>query len=390
MWVKAVSLLARLRRLAVYAALACAVLSPSARAGETLNVVFINPGKSGEIFWDMTCEAMRAAAARLDIHLEILTAERNHKKLETLGLEVVARERRPDVLVLVNEESAATPVVEAADRAGLKTFLLSNVFNEAERKRYGAPRTKLVHWIGALEPDIAAAGARMARHLLAAAVDGHGYSADGKIHLLALGGDDQTPNSVARTRGFVDEVAKRPDVRIDRLLYANWNANDARTLTARYLDWADHAGVRPAGVWAANDPMALGAIDALEAKGLSPGKDVGVVGLNWSADALAAIEAGKLLMSDGGHFLGGAYALVLLRDYADGCDFAAADAGAAQTFPLAAIDRSNLDQVKNLIVRREFQRIDFSRFLAGHGGVCGAYDFSLPAVLRAIGPAPGP
>jgi ABC-type sugar transport system substrate-binding protein len=357
----------------------------AAGARERLDIVFINPGKTGEVFWDMVSLAMRAAAVRLDIDLEILCAERNRKTLEALGLEAINRAHRPDFLILVNEESAATPVVEAADRAGVKTFLLSNAFIGEEANKYGPPRTLLVNWIGSLEPDMKAAGARMAHYLVDAAAKNRLYSDDGKIHLLALGGDDRTPNSIARTEGFFSALAASPEVTVDRLLYANWNNADARTLTARYLDWAEHAGLRPAGVWAANDPMALGALDAIEAKGLQAGKDIGVVGLNWSADALARIKSGKMIMTDGGHFLGGAWSLVMLRDYADGCDFA--PQGAARMFPLAAIDRDNLDQVEGLVVRREFERVDFSRFLAKRSA-CGVYDFSLAAVLKAVDAAP--
>ena len=354
----------------------------AAFAHDRLDVVFLNPGKTGETFWDMVSDAMRAAASQLDIDVEIVHSERNYQTLRRLGLEIVARPKPPQYLILVNEETAATPVVEAADKAGVKTFLLSNAFTGADAEKYGAPRTALPNWIGSLEPDMRAAGGRMGRALIEAAARGQRFSADGKIHLLALAGDDRTPNSIARTEGFTSYAASRPDVVVDRLLLANWNASEAETLTERYLTWAEHAGIRPAGVWAANDPTAFGAIDAIEKKGLEPGKDIGVVGLNWSPEALEKIKAGKMILTDGGHFLGGAWSLVMLRDYADGCDFALQ--GAARTFPLASIDQSNLADLARLMSGRKFDSIDFTTFLASGRGQCGVYDFSLNAVLRAI------
>ena len=170
---------------------------------------------------------------------------------------VVGRAAPPDYLIIVNEESAATPIVEAANGAGIKTLLLSNAFTGAEAQRYGAPRTVLRNWIGSLVPDTHAAGARMAKALVESATRNRWISADGKMHLLALAGDEKTPNSITRTAGFTSVTEGRPDVVVDRLLFANWNAIEAETLADRYFQWAKRAGIRPAGVWAANDPIAL-------------------------------------------------------------------------------------------------------------------------------------
>jgi ABC-type sugar transport system substrate-binding protein len=344
-------------------------------------VVFLNPGKSGEVFWDLVSDTMRAAGKQLKVDVEIINSERNRRMLNDLGMAIVNRAERPDYLILVNEESAATPVIEAANAKGIKTFLLSNAFTGEEAKRYGAPREVLENWIGSLSPDMQAASKRMAGALIEKAkLAGH-VSADGKLHLLALGGDELTPNSITRNDGFNAYVSTRSDVVVDRFLLANWNAAEAETLTTRYLDWAEHAGIRPAGIWAANDPMALGAIEAIASKGLEPGKDMAVVGLNWSPEALAAIKDGKLLLTDGGHFFGGAWSIVMLRDYADGCDFARE--GAAKTFPLASIDQSNLSMLAGIISERRFEAIRFEQFLASRNGRCGAYDFSLDALMRA-------
>jgi ABC-type sugar transport system substrate-binding protein len=324
---------------------------------------------------------MRAAGKQLKVDVEIVYSERNRRMLNDFGMAIVNRTERPDYLILVNEESAATPVIEAANTAGIKIFLLSNAFTGEEAKRYRAPREVLESWIGSLVPDMPAASRRMASALIETGKRAGRVSADGKLHLLALGGDELTPNSITRNDGFNAYVATRSDVVVDRFLFANWNAAEAATLTTRYLDWAEHSGIRPAGIWAANDPMALGAIDAIAKKGFVPGKDMAVVGLNWSPEALAAIKDGKLLLTDGGHFFGGAWSIVMLRDHADGCDFARQ--GAAKTFPLAAIDQSNLAGLAGIISERRFEAIRFEQFLASRHGKCGAYDFSLEALMRA-------
>jgi ABC-type sugar transport system substrate-binding protein len=332
----------------------------------------------------MVAETMAAAGRKFNMSVEVLRAERNYRTMQELGLGVVARANKPDFLILSNEESAAVPILEAADAAGIKTLLLSNSLIGADAERLGPPRATLKMWLGDITTDLQTAGARMANALISAARDANRQSADGKIHLLGIGGDEITPASIARNKGFEAAIAASPDVVVDRMLFANWTQSEAEALTANYLGWAARKNIRPAGIWAGNDPMALGAISAATAAGLAPGKDIQVVGLNWSDDALHQVETGGLLLTDGGHFLLGGWSIVVLRDYADGCDFA--DASTHVRGATSAITRTNLAPVHGLIRDRAFDRIDFARFRA-KAGRCGQYDFSVGALIASLSQA---
>lgn len=347
-----------------------------------LSVVFVNPGKTGEVFWDMVAKTMSAAGQRLGISVETLYAERNHRMMQHLGIEVTKRATRPDFLVLVNEEGAAVPILEAAEASGVKTFLLSNTLVGIDAELYGAPRTRLSTWIGSIVPDMDAAGARMAAALVAKARADDLRSRDGKLHFLAIGGDDTTPTSIARNTGMEREMARAADAVVDRMLLANWNAADAERITGNYLAWAARKGIRVAGIWAGNDPMALGALNAVAAANLTPGKDLHVVGLNWSLSALAEVEQGRMLLTDGGHFLMGGWSMVLLRDYADGCDFT--KDGPAVTYRTAAISGDAAGTMKEFIGKSRFDRIDFAKLRAKAGEQCTGYDFSVDAILRVL------
>lgn len=372
-------------RILLAAGMACAVLAPPghivAADAKSLNVVFVSPGKTGEVYWDMVAQTMQAAGRKLDAHVEVLTSERNYRIMQELGFGVVARADKPDFLILSNEESAAVPILEAAEAAGVKTLLLSNTLIGEDAKRLGPPRAKLTTWLGDITTDLQTAGARMANALIATARAEKWQSPDGKIHILGIGGDEITPASIARNAGLKLAVDAAPDVVVDRMLYANWTQSEAEQVTANYLGWAARKEIRPAGVWAGNDPMALGALRAITAAGLAPGRNIEVVGLNWSEEALREIRAGRLLLSDGGHFLLGGWSIVLLRDYADGCDFA--DASPRVEARTSAITRDNLASVSDLIKTRAFHRIDFTRFRA-KAGRCGRYDFSLDALISSL------
>jgi ABC-type sugar transport system substrate-binding protein len=375
----------RVLRILLAVGMACGALTPTGGAvaadAKPLNVVFVNPGKTGEVYWDMVAQTMQAAGRKLNAHVEVLTSERNYRTMQELGLGVVARADKPDFLILSNEESAAVPILEAAEAAGVKTLLLSNTLIGDDAARLGPPRQKLKTWLGDITTDLQIAGARMANALIGAARQGKWQSPDGKIHILGIGGDEITPASIARNAGLQLAVAAAPDVVVDRMLFANWTQSEAEQVTANYLNWASRKGIRPAGIWAGNDPMALGALKAIAAAGLAPGQDIQVAGLNWSEDALREIEAGRLLLTDGGHFLLGGWSIVLLRDYADGCDFAASSSHVE--VKTSAITRDNLASVGDLIKTRAFDRIDFTRFRA-KAGACGRYNFSVDALISSL------
>ncbi|MBR0827941.1 ABC transporter substrate-binding protein [Bradyrhizobium manausense] len=376
--------MSRLLSVLIAAGLACGLLASSGGAiagGAELKVVFVNPGKTGEVYWDMVSGTMKAAGRKLNMDVEVLVSERNFRTMQELGLGVVARADKPDFLILSNEESAAVPVLEAAEAAGIKTLLLSNTLIGADAARLGPPRAKLKMWLGDITTDLQTAGTRMANALIDAARSEKWQSPDGKIHILGIGGDEITPASIARNVGLDLAVAAAPDVVVDRMLFANWTQSEAEQVTANYLSWAVRKGIRPAGVWAGNDPMALGAIKAAVAAGLEPGRDLQIVGLNWSEDALREITAGRLLLTDGGHFLLGGWSMVLLRDYADGCDFGAVSPHVQ--VKTSAITRDNLSSVSILIKTRAFDQIDFVRFRA-KAGDCGQYDFSIAALIASM------
>ncbi|MBR0831876.1 ABC transporter substrate-binding protein [Bradyrhizobium manausense] len=374
-------------RILLAVGMAFGVLAPAGRViaadAKPLNIVFVNPGKTGEVYWDMVAQTMQAAGRKLNANVEVLTSERNYRTMQELGLGVVARPDKPDFLILSNEESAAVPILEAAEAAGVKTLLLSNTLIGEDAVRLGPPRRTLKNWLGDITTDLTTAGARMANALIGAARNEKWQSPDGKIHLLGIGGDEITPASIARNAGLQLAVAAAPDVVVDRMLFANWTQSEAEQVAANYLSWAQRKGIRPAGIWAGNDPMALGALKAVAAAGITPGESIQVVGLNWSEDALREIKAGRLLLTDGGHFLLGGWSIVLLRDYADGCDFAAGSPHVE--VKTSAITRDNLGSVAGLIKSRAFDRIDFARFRAKPGR-CGQYDFSVDTLISSLSP----
>src|SRR5262249_6920957 len=144
------------------------------------------------------------------------------------------------------------------------------------------------------------------------------FEPDGKLHMLAIAGDRSTPSSINRNLGMHRAVAEAPMVVLEEEVYAAWArenaAQQAESLYRRYPD------VKL--VWAGNDRMSFGAMAAWEKRGGKPGVHAWFSGVNPSTEALEAVKSGRLTSLAGGHFITGAWALVMIYDYHHGRDFA--------------------------------------------------------------------
>ena len=197
---------------------------------------------------------------------------------------------------------------------GRNSVMLLNGLSREQALIHGTPGSLHPSWIGSVIPDNHTAGKRMAAQLIKVAREG---SPTEQLHGLALIGDTRTPASIARNTGMLAGFSQDQNVHIDRILEARWNTRDAEHLTAQYLKWVSRSSGQNDLIWAANDAMAEGAILALESASLTPGVDVLVAGLNWSPEGISMVKDQRMLLTDGGHFMAGAWAMVMARDHAD-------------------------------------------------------------------------
>lgn len=346
-------------------------------------IVFINPGARGEDFWENVSLSMHAAAEQLGFELEVLWAGRNKFNMQKLGVAVAERDDKPAIMILVNEERAASPILQAAEKAGIKTIFLSNALSREEITEFEARNGPLKHMLGSVVPDLYQAGLRMARAMIEEADHRQLHSKDGKLHVVAIAGDEISNSSLQRNEGFLDYIKSRDDVTVERLLVANWNENEALQLMQRLLELMQRRQDRLAGIWAGNDPMAIGAMKALSGAGLVPGKDTVVVGINWSSAAIQRIKDREMLLSDGGHFLAGAWLIVALADYKKGCEIGVGNQARQLDLPTSALDATTDPALFTLILQRDYRSIDFSHFLSHHSQ-CGAYDFTAENLVRSL------
>jgi ABC-type sugar transport system substrate-binding protein len=377
-----------LRRIAVgtrfHVLLALALLAaiPLTAQANDLRVGFINP-TTPPSFWELVNTTMRAAAAELGIDVDIRETGHSRDKAIALTNELLSEGPPLDYLIATNDVDAGGEIIKLADAAHVKLILLNNDLDRKDWTEYGEPRTKYRYWLGSIVPDHEGAGYAIGIAILTEAAR---LKTDRPLKILALTGDAGTPASVERLRGLKRAIEVMSDL---------LGPNSVELVDARYLDWTEataeasvrgviRAGPRIDALWAANDPMALGAIKALREGGYRPGVDVLVGGLNWSQEAVDRVLNGEMVVTDGGHFLLGAWAMVILRDYHDGRDFAEEDA--RLQIPMGAVDLPVARRFPE-IGKVDWQKVDFTKFSKTRDHAVKRYDFTPDAVLRQLPPA---
>ena len=97
--------------------------------------------------------------------------------------------------------------------------------------------------------------------------------------------------TIEREQGFDDYMAANcPDIDIVAHQSGDFTRDQGRAVMASLLETYDHID----GVFAHNDDMALGAIEAIKDAGLKPGEDIKIVSVDGVKGAFEAILAGEL------------------------------------------------------------------------------------------------
>ena len=111
----------------------------------------------------------------------------------------------------------------------------------------------------------------------------------GTGRVVGLEGPQAAPTSRARVRGLRETLGRFPGIELLDMAVGHLQQPPAKSAMAGLLD--RHARID--GVWTANDLMAFGALDALDAAG----RQAKVVGVNGLPAAIEHIERGTMLAS---------------------------------------------------------------------------------------------
>lgn len=373
----AVGKLTRTNALRMCAAAACVFAGVSASAQ---SVVFLNPGKSDEAYWRSSADAMQKAADSLGMQLRVLYAQRNRLEPVAMAkrLAHLPQRERPDYVVFSNDYSTAPSILKALDGSGIQAFMAFSGIQDDLRSQVGVPRGQFPFWLGSLEPNAEDAGYLTAQALIQRALKTPALrDAQGKLQMVAIAGDRSTPASTARNQGMRKAVREmQGTVVLRQEVYGEWRQDKARD-QARVL-FQRYPEVRL--IWAGNDLMAFGAMEAWRQQGGVPGSDALFSGINTSQQALDGLRKGQLTALAGGHFMAGAWAMVMLYDHYHGVDFL--DEGLElQRNMFQLFDARTSQQLEQHFAQTEVT-LDFRAFSKHRNPQLRRYQFELAQLLR--------
>ena len=179
-----------------------------------------------------------------------------------------------------NESPNIIPIAKALEAAGV--YYVS-WWNKPENvKAWDYP-----HWVAHVAFDGISAGEFAANVLF--------KKMGGKGKIVAIKGMLANSIAIDRYKGLENILAKNPNIKLVASDTAEWDRTKAFEKMKSFLVANPDIG----GVWAANDNMALGALEALRAAGLA-GKVLvtGCDGISEMLDAIAAGEAAATVLND--------------------------------------------------------------------------------------------
>ena len=278
----------------------CSDRSDGKRANSSSAVVLgFSPVVSVGNWAGANADSIRNAAR--DAGVELLLEDANHsQEAQVASLRNFIRQRVDVIAFSPVVESGYEAVLREVRAARIPVILMDRSVDVNDDTLYAS-------LVGS---DFVEEGRRAARWLLE-----HTRDLPGEIDIVELQGTVGSAPANDRKQGFAEVIATDRRYRIVRSQSANFELVRARTLME---EWLAADGRRIRVLFAHNDSMALGGIEAIEAAGLKPGIDVLVISIEAGRRGLQAIVDGKLNLAVECSPLLGPQLMAVAKDLAGG------------------------------------------------------------------------
>jgi len=190
-------------------------------------------------------------------------------------------QRKVDVILFTAlVETGYGPVLKEAKQAHIPVIMIDRDVAEADRQY------RLTIMGSDFVKEGEKAGAWLAEYLTKQGLD------DGKkqINIVELQGTTGSAPAIDRKKGFATYMEKHPNWKITRSQTGNFTSSEGKAVMEAFLKADKNIQV----LYAHNDQMALGAIQAIKEAGLNPGKDIIIVGVDAVKGAFEAMVRGEM------------------------------------------------------------------------------------------------
>jgi len=211
--------------------------------------------------------------------------------------------RRVDcILFTALVETGYGPVLAEAARARIPVIMIDRDVQEADRQY------RLTIMGSNFVDEGEKAGKWLDAYLKSKGMDGK------PINIVELQGTTGSAPAIERKQGFAKVLAQHSNWKLTRSQTGNFTVAEGKQVMEAFLKADKNIQV----LYAHNDGMALGAIQAIKEAGLKPGKDIIIIGVDAVKGAFEAMVAGEMNCSVECNPLLGPQALQAVYDLRDG------------------------------------------------------------------------
>ena len=346
-------------------------------SAQPLHFALFSVRDSQDAFWGPVGDFAQQAAKQLDIKLSILYAYSS--KREMLKLLTKAKGYNVDAIIFPNFGRVALQLMKEAEQQQIPLLLFNSDLTRGNKQLAGKPQQKFKYWLASLLPDDQQAGYLLGKHLIEQARQKNFTDKNGTVQIIAINGTIADTSARLRFAGLQRAIKEDGNSNLLQSVYAFWEQETAYYKSQRLSLRYPQAKV----YWAASDLMAIGVKNALTKNGLRQGKDYLTGGVDWSKEGLAAVKQGQISSSAGGHFMDGAWAVIMLYDHFNGSPLSADSLYQYQS-SMALITAADIDLLLPHLESHDWKDINFrlrSKVLNKH---LKEYDFSPASVLEEL------
>jgi galactofuranose transport system substrate-binding protein len=217
-------------------------------------------------------ESIRSEAKKRDIKKLIYTNANSQASKQISDIRDMIAQDVDAIIVAPLLEEGMDPALNAANEAGIPVFLI-------DRETAGKPCEDYITFMGS---NFYEQGERAAKIMAGLTNE--------KAKVAVLEGTPGASVTIDRTQGFEKALKKYPNMDI----VASQTGEFLRTKGQTVMEQLIQSNPDIDAVYAENDEMALGAIQALKDAGKDPGTDVKVVSIDGTEQAVQAIITGDI------------------------------------------------------------------------------------------------
>lgn len=173
-------------------------------------------------------------------------------------------------------ETGFETVLQEAKDAGIPVFLADRAVDIEDDSL----------WVTFLGSDFVEEGKKAANWLVEET-----KNVEGDVNIVELQGTVGSAPAIDRKEGFEEVIKEHPNLKIIKSQTGDFTRAKGKEVMEAFLkSEGDNIDV----LYAHNDDMAIGAIQAIEEYGLKPGEDIKIIGVDAVKGAFEAMAAGKM------------------------------------------------------------------------------------------------